>query len=402
MITINGKHNEAVVYTDALEDSAREQIQTLCDQPFVAGSTLRIMPDVHAGAGCTIGTTMTIADKIVPNLVGVDIGCGMEVIRIAERQLDLEALDRAIHRGIPAGRNIRSASDIHPYAEQIDLDALHCAEQVNIRRAYRSIGTLGGGNHFIEANRDDEGNLYLVVHSGSRHLGKQVAEYYQSEAIAGLNGYSKQDIEALIAQYKAEGREKEIETAIKELKKSRTSDIPPALAYVEGDQFASYLHDMRLTQHFATLNRKAMMDVLIREMALDVCEQFTTIHNYIDLDSMILRKGAVSARKGEKFILPMNMRDGSLLCIGKGNPDWNESAPHGAGRTMSRMTARKKLNLADFRQSMEGIYSTTIGRNTLDEAPMAYKPAEEIIRQIGGTADILTTITPIYNFKAME
>lgn len=399
MKIIKGKYNEAKIFTDVVENEAIAQIQTICDSSAFSQSKIRIMPDVHAGAGCTIGTTMTITDKIVPNMVGVDIGCGMELIRIAEKELDLAALDKLIYERIPSGFNIRNTR--HPLTSQIDLGSLRCANKVDIDMAYNSLGTLGGGNHFIEANRDDGGNIYIVVHSGSRHLGKEVAEYYQNEGYRALCGKSKQKIQELILQLKAEGRANEIQSIITKLNLN-TTDVPKELAYVEGKLFDDYVHDMRLVQQFAVLNRQAMIDEIVNGLGLTVAEQFTTIHNYIDTEHMILRKGAVSAREGEKLLIPINMRDGSLICIGKGNDDWNQSAPHGAGRLMSRGKATATLTMEQFKREMEGIYSTSININTIDESPMAYKKMEDIVDNVTPTVQIVKRIVPIYNFKAGE
>ncbi len=369
MPIIKGKYNAAVVFTDNIENTAARQIKTLCDQEFVAGSKIAIMPDVHAGAGCTIGTTMTIQDKIVPNLVGVDIGCGIEVSKLNDKSIDLRKLDRLIYDKIPSGTGIRRTP--HRYNEKIDLNKLKCKDKVNLKRARLSIGTLGGGNHFIEVNEDSNGELYLAVHSGSRNIGHQVATYYQREAQRSLS---------------------------KEEKKK----VPRDLAYLEADLFDDYLHDMKIIQYFAELNRKAMVDEIVKGMGLDVAWQFTTIHNYIDLDKMILRKGAVSAKKGERLIIPINMRDGSLICIGKGNPEWNYSAPHGAGRLMSRRQAKATLSMEEFKDSMKGIYTTSVNKDTLDECALAYKPMEEIIQNVGDAVEIVDRIKPIYNFKAAE
>lgn len=402
MKTVKGRYNEAKVFTEVVEETALQQIKMLCDQEFSSGSRIRIMPDVHAGAGCTIGTTMTIRDKAVPNLVGVDIGCGMETIRIGNSHIELEKLDKLIYEKIPSGFNIRK--EPHPYNEQIDLNKLRCkmAGKINLDRAVRSLGTLGGGNHFIEVDRDTEGKLYLVVHSGSRHLGLEVAHFYQNEAYKALNGNSPADVDTLIKEYKTAGREKEIQKALKELKAQVTTTVPKALAYCEGELLEDYIHDMTLVQRFAMLNRKAMMDEMIRGMKLKVEEQFTTIHNYIDTENMILRKGAVSAQAGEKLLIPINMRDGSLICVGKGNEDWNCSAPHGAGRLMSRTQAKKSYTVSEFRKEMEGIYTTSVNTETLDECPMAYKRMQDIVDNIGDTAGILSVIKPVYNFKAGE
>lgn len=397
---VKGKYNEAKVFTDVVEDTALMQIKTLCNQPFAQNSRIRIMPDVHAGAGCTIGTTMTILDSIVPNLVGVDIGCGMEVIKVKNKFIEVQKLDKLIRQSIPAGFNIRGKS--HPFADDIDLNELYCANKVDVGRAYRSLGTLGGGNHFIEADRDESGRIYLVIHSGSRHLGLEVANYYQNLAWQNLNRLPNDEIQKLIIKYKSEGREKELESALQALHSEYCTDVPKQLAYLSGNLFDSYIHDMKIVQKFAELNRQAMMDEIIRGMKLKVEEQFTTIHNYIDVESMILRKGAVSAQSGEKLIIPINMRDGCLICIGKGNPDWNYSAPHGAGRLMSRRQAKESFTVSAYRKSMEGVYSTSINSETLDECPMAYKRMEDIVDNITPTVDIENVIKPIYSFKAGE
>lgn len=397
---VNGTYNQAKVFTDVVEDEALAQIKTLCDQPFTQGASIRIMPDVHAGAGCTIGTTMTISDAVVPNLVGVDIGCGMEVLKVKNKFIEVQKLDKLVRAAIPAGFHIRGKA--HPFAGQIDLNELHCARQVDIGKAYRSMGTLGGGNHFIEADKDEDGGIYLVIHSGSRHLGLEVAGYYQNLAWKSLHSVPQDEIRRLIEQYKAEGRQAEIQAALESLADGICTDIPRALAYVSGSLFTSYLHDMKIVQRFAMLNRQAMMDELIRGMKLKTDGQFTTIHNYIDTEHMILRKGAVSAQAGEQLIIPINMRDGCLLCTGKGNPDWNYSAPHGAGRLMSRQKARESFTVSSFRKEMTGIYSTSISSGTLDECPMAYKRIEDIVDNIAPTVTIDRVIKPIYSFKAGE
>lgn len=397
---ITGKYNTAKVFTNVIENEAVEQIKILCNQEFITGSKIRIMPDVHSGAGCTIGTTMTITDKVIPNLVGVDIGCGMETVMIADKEIDLEKLDKLIYEKIPSGHNIRKTP--HELINEIDLNQLRCTGHVKMDRAIRSIGTLGGGNHFIEAGKDEEGNIYITVHSGSRHLGLEVANYYQKMGYKALNKVSDIDIDKTIEQLKSEGREKEINKIIKEIKKQIITDIPPALAYVSEELFDDYIYDMKLIQRFAVLNRKAMMDEIIKGLGAEVIEEFTTIHNYIDTDMMILRKGAVSAKKGEKLLIPINMRDGSLICIGKGNEDWNYSAPHGAGRLMSRTKAKKTFELKNFKKEMEGIYTTSVNKDTLDECPMAYKAMDDIVKNIEDTVDIVKRIIPIYNFKAGE
>ncbi len=402
MQLVEGKYNQAKVFTDVVEEGALKQIQMLCDQEFTKDSKIRIMPDVHAGAGCTIGTTMTIKDMVVPNLVGVDIGCGMETIQIKNKHIELEKLDKLIYEKIPSGYMIRETP--HRFNEEIDLTKLRCLKEgkINLNHAERSLGTLGGGNHFIEADKDEEGKIYLVIHSGSRHLGLEVAEFYQEQAFKALNGTTKKDIDALITSYKEQGREKEIQKAISELKSQIKTTIPKILAYVSGSLLEDYIYDMRLIQQFAVWNRKAMMNEIIKGMKLKIEEEFTTIHNYIDLETMILRKGAVSAKEKEKLLIPINMRDGSLICIGKGNPDWNYSAPHGAGRLMSRKEAKNSFTVSEFKKQMKGIYTTSVNAETLDECPMAYKNMEDIIKNIEPTAEIINIIKPIYNFKAGE
>ena len=400
MIEIKGLYNTAVCYTPALEPAAEQQIRAVCDQEAFRDSKIRIMPDVHAGMGCTIGTTMTITDKVVPGMVGVDIGCGMETVRLAEKDIDFAVLDALIRKEIPCGQNIRKTE--HPLNAEINLYQLRCSPYVSIERAKRSIGTLGGGNHFIEVDRGENGDLYLVVHSGSRHLGTQVCKYYQDQGRFAMWGGARHQIDELIAEYRAAGRWQEIQSAINELRKEHPISIPKDLAYVEGKLFEDYIHDMRLTQRFAMLNRKAMTDVILRGMGLTKVEEFTTIHNYIDTEKMILRKGSVSAEAGEKLLIPINMRDGSLICIGKGNEEWNCSAPHGAGRLMSRKQAAATLSMEEYRAEMEGIYTTCVVEDTIDESPMAYKSLDEIVSQIGPTAEIIERIRPVYNFKAAE
>ena len=400
MITIQGQCNAAVCYTNELEGAAQEQIRAVCDRPEFAGCKISIMPDVHAGKGCTIGTTMTIQDKIVPGMVGVDIGCGMETVELAEREIDFAKLDALIREKIPYGREIRDIP--HPLNSEIDLTQLRCADQINLDRAVHSIGSLGGGDHFIEVDQAGDGRLFLVVHSGSRHLGTEVADYYQNEGRRALWGEVKHQIQEIIDRMKAEGRVKEIQMTIAILKKEHTLDIPKDLAYVEGKLFDDYIHDMKLTQQFAVLNRKAMVDAILEGMGLHAVDIFTTIHNYIDTDAMILRKGSVSAKAGEKLLIPINMRDGSLICIGKGNEEWNCSAPHGAGRLMSRRAALNTLSMDEFQKEMVGIYSTCVVPDTLDESPMAYKSMDEIVSQIRPTAEIVERIRPVYNFKASD
>ena len=398
MFEIQGKYASAKVFADIAEESAVAQILSLCNQPVSAGAKIRIMPDVHAGAGCTIGTTMTVTDTAIPNLVGVDIGCGMETVRLKEKHIELQKLDKLIYRSIPSGFSVRETP--HRFASRFAPELLYCADKIHVPRMMLSIGTLGGGNHFIEADQSEDGSIYLVIHSGSRHLGVEVAKYYQEEAYRQLNAASKDEVDALIASLKAQGKETQIQKALKKLKAEKRTDVPKHLAYTAGRLFEQYIHDMKLTQEFAMLSRKAMIDELIRGMGLHIARQFTTIHNYIDTEHMILRKGAVSARAGEKLLIPMNMRDGSLICTGRGNDDWNQSAPHGAGRLMSRADAKASFTVSEFKKQMAGIYTTSVGSGTLDECPMAYKPMEAITGCIGDTVEINEIIRPIYNFKA--
>ncbi len=398
MIEVSGKYNSAKIFTDVVDQASIAQVILLCSQEFAQGSRIRMMPDIHAGAGCTVGTTMTIRDKVVPNLVGVDIGCGMETVRLRERHLELQQLDKYIRQRIPSGFSIRDKA--HRYMEKVDLSALRCYKSVDPLRAEKSLGTLGGGNHFIEVDRDEDGDLYLVIHSGSRHLGLEVANFYQNEAYQRLNGSSRADAEALVAQLKAEGRDKEIQKALKALKSTKRTSVPKPLAYAQGELFDDYIHDMAIVQQFAALSRQAMVDELLRGLKLHAQDSFTTIHNYIDMEAMVLRKGAVSAKEGERLLIPINMRDGSLICVGKGNPDWNCSAPHGAGRLMSRADAKHSFTVSQFKKEMDGIYTTSVGKSTLDECPMAYKTMSDIVDNIGETARIEKIIRPVYNFKA--
>lgn len=399
MYKIKGKYNEAIVYASTAEASAVEQLQTLCDMEVYKDSKIAIMPDVHAGAGCTIGTTMTLHGAVTPNMVGVDIGCGMETALIAEKTIDFEKLDALIRMQIPAGMNVRDRK--HKNADQTNVFELRCVDKVDhLEKELESIGSLGGGNHFIEVDKDEEGNLYIVIHSGSRHLGKEVADIYQGLAYKQTNGITKEEIEKVIDDLKSQGRQKEIESVILKMKEEMKSDVPKELSYVTGELFDDYIHDMKIMQEFADINRKTMMEIIVEGMGLHVNDQFTTIHNYIDTENMILRKGSVSARESEKLLIPINMKDGSLVCVGKGNEEWNFSAPHGAGRIMSRGEAFRTLSVEEFRKQMEGIYTTTANSRTLDESPMAYKDMRDIVDNITPTAEIIKIIKPVYNFKA--
>lgn len=397
MIELKGKYNTAKVFTDNIEESAISQIIELCNQEAFKDSKIRIMPDVHSGAGCTIGTTMTIQNKIVPNLVGVDIGCGVLCIKLKEKDIDLVKLDDVINNYIPSGFNIRK--EYHKYANilYLDLDKLRCRAFINKERAKLSLGTLGGGNHFIEINKDYSDNLYLTIHSGSRYLGKQVAEIYQNVAIEKLS--NKNERKKIVEELKLQGREKDIE---KELKKFNPLKIKKELAYLEDEDFDNYIHDMKIVQSYAYYNRQAIAIDILCYMNLNMEDAFDTAHNYIDTGNMILRKGSISAHKNEKVIIPINMRDGSIIAVGKENEDWNYSAPHGAGRLMSRSKAKENISLDEFKGQMNGIYTTSVNQSTLDEAPQAYKPIDEIIENIKGTVEIIDIIKPIYNFKAVD
>lgn len=362
---IKGKYNTAEVFTDNIDETTIGQVIELCNQSFVSGETIRIMPDCHAGAGCVIGTTMTlVGKKVVPNLVGVDIGCGMYVMGLGKTSIDFKMLDDLIHNEIPSGFSVRnkehdSVKEFREYFSSVIADV------GEMRRHLLSVGTLGGGNHFIEVNKDEEDNVYLVIHSGSRNFGKQIAEYWQKKAV---------------------------ETCQEE--------TPKDLAYLSGSLYDDYIHDMKIAQMFATLNRASMAQVIVSSLKLDTSGSFETIHNYIDFESGILRKGAVSAREGEKLIIPINMRDGSIIATGKGNSNWNNSAPHGAGRILSRGRAKREVNMEEYRESMKGIYTTSVTESTLDESPMAYKSAEEIMKNIVDSVTIENIISPLYNFKS--
>lgn len=402
MLEIKGKVNTAICYATVIEEEAIEQIRRMCDYDFTAGSKVRIMPDVHAGKGCTIGTTMTVIDKAVPNVVGVDIGCGMYTVNLGNIEIDFEKLDEACHF-VPSGMNVWQGRQEH-----FDLGQLRCFRELkDSKRLERSLGTLGGGNHFIEIDKAADGTKYLVIHTGSRNLGKQVAEIYQRLAIdlnRGMEDYFKQRDE-IIRTYKEQGRRSEIQAALQEIaykKANGPASIPEDLCYLYGKYFEDYLADVRICQQFAKRNRELIAEVIFSRCDLTAVDAFHTIHNYIDTDEMILRKGAIAAHKGEKVLIPINMRDGSVLAVGKGNPEWNYSAPHGAGRVMSRTGARKSLSMEEYKKEMEGIYTTSVNEDTLDEAPMAYKSLSDIIDVIGESVEVIEVLKPIYNFKASE
>lgn len=402
---LEGKYARAKIFANDLEDGAREQIINLLNQDFIKDAKVRIMPDVHQGMGCVIGFTADMGDKVIPNIVGVDIGCGMLSVKLGDMDIDLPTLDKIIYNKIPSGNKVHNE---RKYCFE-RLKELHCIRELkDTKRIERSIGTLGGGNHFIEIGVDEKGAKYLIIHSGSRNLGKQVAELYQRLAVDICSDKEEYLIkrEEIIESFKIVGRKKDIKDALKNLEKEYRDlkpNYPKELCYLTGKYREMYLHDMKICQEYATLNRKAMGDIILRALfnkGLDEFDYFETIHNYINFDDNIIRKGAISANKDEKILIPINMRDGSIIALGKGNSDWNNSAPHGAGRLMSRNEAKGKLKLEEFKESMEGIYSTSINMSTLDESPFAYKPMDGIIKAIEDTAEILSIIRPIYNFKA--
>ncbi len=399
-LEIKGKVNTAICYARVVEDEAIEQIRRMCDYQFTEGSQIRIMPDVHSGKGCTIGTTMTVKDKAVPNIVGVDIGCGMLTTNIGKGEIDFVKLDEAAHY-IPSGMNVWEGRK-----ERFDLEALRCYRELrNSKWLERSLGTLGGGNHFIEVDEATDGTKYLVIHTGSRNLGKQVAEIYQQLAIDLNKGKETyfQEREEIIRTYKEQGRRSEIQDALKQIAwVKREATIPEDLCHLYGSYFEDYLHDVEICQRFAKRNRELIAEIILDRCGLKKIEAFHTIHNYIDTEEMILRKGAIAAHKGEKVLIPINMRDGSVLAIGKGNPEWNYSAPHGAGRVMSRKKAKSELDMEAYKQAMAGVYTTSVNEATLDEAPMAYKRLEDIIDVIQESVDVIDVMKPVYNFKAAD
>ena len=400
MLEIKGKVNTAICYASVIEDDAIEQIRRMCDYEFTEGSKIRIMPDVHSGKGCTIGTTMTVIDKAVPNIVGVDLGCGMYTVNLGKVEIDFEKLDEACHY-VPSGMNVWQGRQ-----ERFDLEKLRCYRALkDSKRLERSLGTLGGGNHFIEVDMSSDGTKYLVIHTGSRNLGKQVAEIYQNLAVdlnRGMEDYFKMRDE-IIRTYKEQGRRGEIQAALKEIawkKANGPTTVPEDLCFLYGQYFDDYLADVEICQQFAKRNRELIAQIILDRCNLTATDAFHTIHNYIDTGEMILRKGAIAAHKDEKVLIPINMRDGSVLAVGKGNAEWNYSAPHGAGRVMSRNKAKQVLSLDEYKKAMEGIYTTSVNEETLDEAPMAYKSLSDIIDVIEETVYVIEVIKPIYNFKA--
>lgn len=414
MFELYGKFTNAKIFATTVEAEAIAQIQNMINQPVAEDSQIRIMADTHAGAGCTIGTTMTIDDRVCPNLVGVDIGCGMLTVQLKEKadEIDFAALDNAIRRLVPSGKSVHT--EIRPGATRFCAKNLKCFGRpgagISEDKAFQSVGTLGGGNHFIEVDKDEDDNAYLVIHTGSRHLGKEVATYYQNLAVSRVFEPNKNPIflarkQAMIDKYKASGRQKEIQSTIKALYQDFAKNHPKvqkSLAFLIRDDMWDYIHDVKVVQEFAQDNRAEIARLILMGANLTEVSRFETVHNYIDTEHRILRKGAVSAQKDEILLIPINMRDGSLICRGKGNPDYNFSAPHGAGRLMSRSKAKENLSMDDFKDSMKGIYTTSVSQSTIDESPMAYKPVDEILENIKDTVDILKVIKPVYNFKASD
>lgn len=393
------------IFTDNIEPEALNQIYTLIKQPAFADCKVRIMPDVHAGKGCVIGFTADLGDKVIPDIVGVDIGCGMLCCEIGKVDVDYARLDSAIREHIPAGRAVRDEEI--PFAQ---FDDLYCKDQLkSVDWLKHSLGSLGGGNHFIEVDEDSEGTKYLVIHTGSRNLGKQVAEIYQQMAIDDMQGLNKlaEESQKLIAEYKAAGRQKDIQKGLAELKRKWQPDklnIPKELCYLTGEHREMYLHDMKICQEFAKQNRRWIASLIYKSMRWEWYTEkyFHTVHNYIDHGTNIVRKGAISAKVGEKVLIPINMRDGCIIGIGKGSEDWNCSAPHGAGRIMSRSKAKENVSLEEYQESMRGIYTTSVNQSTIDESPMVYKPMDEILENIKDTVEIVKIIKPVYNFKASK
>lgn len=382
---------ETLIFAETLEEEAYEQIKKLCHFEAYQNEKIRIMPDAHVGKGCTIGTTMTITQKLTPNLVGVDIGCGMLTIELNDKAIDFARLDDVIRTYIPGGTNVHKDP-----LRNFNFSDLRCKEHVDLRRAALSIGTLGSGNHFIEVDQSPvTGSLYLIIHSGSRKLGSDTCGYYQDIAIQNTNNISRRKKE-IFRKLKSRDR---IDAIREELKRIAVP-VERDLAYLTGSDFQDYMNDMAIVQQYASLNRRTMSDIILSEMRLKENSRFETIHNYIDFKRKILRKGAVSAEAGEKLLIPVNMRDGSLLCIGKGNPDWNYSAPHGAGRLMSRTKAKERISMETFLRSMKSVFTTSAVQSTIDEAPDAYRSLEEIVSTITDTVVITDRLKAVYNFKA--
>jgi tRNA-splicing ligase RtcB (3'-phosphate/5'-hydroxy nucleic acid ligase) len=399
MIKVTGTETKATVFSNYPQETALEQIKELCNQSFLKDTKISIMPDYHAGKGCVIGTTIQLKDKVVPNLVGVDVGCGVLTVKLHDKKVDFAKLDEVVRKHVPSGQELHSDESVRHISTDFPDTSEYKANQIlSVGKAEYSLGTLGGGNHFIEVSVDEDGYHYLTIHTGSRYIGSKIAQYYQK---VGIEKLRKRDFSVIIDELKAQGRHMEIQKALQSYKE-KTPIIPDDLAYLEGEDFHNYIHDMKLAQHYAKANREEIARAIITNMAFDELDRFDTIHNYIDTENMILRKGAVSAQNGERLIIPINMRDGSILAVGKGNPDWNYSAPHGAGRVLSRTKAMKTLKMEDFHQTMKGIWTTSVSEETLDEAPMAYKPITEILEKVNETVNIVGFIKPVYNFKASE
>ncbi|MEY2372693.1 RtcB family protein [Lysinibacillus capsici] len=397
MIEINGRFTNAKIFAQTALQTAVDQIQELTDQAFMAGTKVRIMPDYHAGKGCVIGTTIQLQDHVVPNLVGIDVGCGVFVAQLDVTTVDFAQLDAIIRTYVPSGQDIHK--EVSPSRHFVEFEGKQFrASGLKDDYTNLSLGTLGGGNHFIELAKDEDDQHYLLIHTGSRYVGAKVANWHQKRAYDNLR---REDLTEKIEALKLQGRHQEIQSMIQAYKE-QTPFVPKDLSYLEGEAFHDYIHDMKIAQQFARMNRWTIAETIAKQMDWHFTDTFDTIHNYIDTETMTLRKGAVRANKGEKLVIPMNMRDGSLICIGKGNAEWNYSAPHGAGRMFSRRAAKKALNMADFKDTMQGIWTTSVNEETLDEAPMAYKPMTEITSAIGETVDIVKVIKPVYNFKASE
>ena len=394
------------IFAKTVEPEVYNQVYRLMSLDAFRDAKVRIMPDTHAGAGCVIGFTAALGNKVIPNLVGLDVGCGMYVVNLGHINIDLPALDKFIRLNIPSGSDVNEIQGTR--VEFPELEDMKMYKNLrNIQHLQSSIGSLGGGNHFIELDKDCEDNVWLVIHTGSRNLGQQVCKHYQKLAVEQCNSKSKEikdEINAAIAKLKEEGRQREASKAIQEIKAKyqRVDGIPQDLCYLTGELLEDYLHDMRLCQEFAVRNREEIARRILKHLKLRGCKGFHTVHNYIDFSDGIIRKGAIRCNYGELVIIPLNMRDGSILAQGKGNEDWNCSGPHGAGRLMSRREAKESISMKDFKASMEGIYTTSVNHGTLDESPMAYKNAEEIIEAVKETVDIIDIIKPIYNFKASE
>ncbi|WP_312473353.1 RtcB family protein [Neobacillus sp.] len=399
MIKVTGSQTKAKIFSNYPQETALEQIQELCNQAFLKDTKISIMPDYHAGKGCVIGTTIQLKDKVVPNLVGVEVGCGVLTVKLQDKKVDFNKLDNIIRTYVPSGQELHSDETVGFINTSFPAIQEFKAEHIlNENRSLYSLGTLGGGNHFIEISVDSDGYHYLTIHTGSRYVGAKIATYYQKVAISKLRQH---DLTEIIEKLKGEGRNKEIQTVIQSYKE-KNPVIPNDLAFLEGEDFQHYIHDMKLAQSFAKANREEIARSITDNMGFEEMDRFDTVHNYIDTDNLILRKGAVSAQKGERLIIPINMRDGSILAVGKGNEEWNYSAPHGAGRVLSRTKAMKTLNMEDFHNTMKDVWTTSVSEETLDEAPMAYKSMNEILEKVEETVEIAGFIKPVYNFKASE